>query len=1241
MKLVLFLCILSLVIVMIIICTMFKSYEHFGDDALAMQMGNNQLETVMRMESDVAGITTTQESLTRDFGVLQKTTTTKLGEYSGRLDTMQKGVVDKVNKMSDVQDSQGQTLLSLTDNLDGMGKKVVATNNDLNVFNGRLIDLSNRTDAEMSDVKNSVGQIRDRQTQLKNDIVVAAESLSGSINQSIRDLERNFGSQFVRQESSVQQMSKSVGDIGQQLNALRDDQKGVNTSTQNRINDINSQTSAVANDIKTAQQKLNDVQSMFDAYVKQSSLNGYVRQEALNAYATKTDLQSYVVKGDLAAYASLNELQRYTPSSDFAQLSKTLTDAQNALTSLQGVVNVINRSYVSQEAFTKGVTGLQNSVDVINRNYVSQEAFTKGVTGINQSLGGLQSSVDTINRNYVSQETFSKVTGNINNLSNLATTVTNLSSALDTLKNSLQQNYYTRTDVDTQLKNYVRPMDMSNFVRQEQFVRRNELPAQQNLADVVRRGDIGGIITAEQLVRRNEIPAQQNLADVVRRGDIGGILSSEQLVKSQALNDYAKKAEINGMVDPRIQAARDVLQASIDQVRRSIVAIENAQVNQFQVNDTLRVNQIKATPGRYGQPLPDGWGGGVHTLDLWANGTIGVGENKEVRAYMANNGQIVGRRIGGTRLVSGGDPSGEAWIESWRADGSVLVGADNGTRGIRYSGNRPFTISGWDDKAGFVTGLSMDNGSMTLSRPTVNVVGNLNINGTNSVTSHDVFVRNSLRTAGDNTQIDAAGRVQGRRLVSAAGPSGDAWIESSRQGESTIIGGDNNMRGIINTGNRAFQITTPRGVGFSMDDNNVIMDQRRIRAQTVSSVGNPDGWNWFHALRKPNEDELFFGGDNTNRGIWSVGDRPVAIYTHNSAGFAVDKDNVTLERPNINLRGTVRGTGWMESDDLNGRVHVRAGGDKAWMRNDGTVYAGNWLDAQNVQGRDHVRAGGNWQAWMRNDGNGQFTDTLSVGGKFHPDSVRGWGWKFSVQNNDNQVFIAHKDGDGVQIKPNNQAADKSALNIDNGQRRIFQVRNNGEMWMNDGSLYLRNPDGHDKNHGLSYRGDLDGPALYGFNGGSLSVPATSSTGNPNSSVNLQHVAQWNRNNQFIVNGSFLNRSDARAKENIKPLSEKDTEKLKELRPVEYKWKNGNTGKQTGFIAQDVEKVYPHLVSTDSQGNKNLNYVGMLPMVVSNLQEVNKMVRPTEKKLCIDEVCLTKDDIIALKEGTSMMKNAMQ
>jgi len=59
------------------------------------------------------------------------------------------------------------------------------------------------------------------------------------------------------------------------------------------------------------------------------------------------------------------------------------------------------------------------------------------------------------------------------------------------------------------------------------------------------------------------------------------------------------------------------------------------------------------------------------------------------------------------------------------------------------------------------------------------------------------------------------------------------------------------------------------------------------------------------------------------------------------------------------------------------------------------------------------------------------------------------------------------------------------------------------------------------------------------------------------------------------NAAFGSYSDSRLKENVTNLSPQ-LDNIMALRPVEFDWKDG-TGHQIGFIAQEVNEIYPDLV----------------------------------------------------------------
>ena len=92
---------------------------------------------------------------------------------------------------------------------------------------------------------------------------------------------------------------------------------------------------------------------------------------------------------------------------------------------------------------------------------------------------------------------------------------------------------------------------------------------------------------------------------------------------------------------------------------------------------------------------------------------------------------------------------------------------------------------------------------------------------------------------------------------------------------------------------------------------------------------------------------------------------------------------------------------------------------------------------------------------------------------------------------------------------------------------------------------------------------------------------------------------------LTVDGVSCCPSDERLKKNIEPVKGA-LQQLAKLRPVTFNWKDpdkhgGRTGTQHGFVAQEVESVFPEWVVTDPDGYKALDVRGLEPLEVESLQ----------------------------------------
>ncbi len=89
-------------------------------------------------------------------------------------------------------------------------------------------------------------------------------------------------------------------------------------------------------------------------------------------------------------------------------------------------------------------------------------------------------------------------------------------------------------------------------------------------------------------------------------------------------------------------------------------------------------------------------------------------------------------------------------------------------------------------------------------------------------------------------------------------------------------------------------------------------------------------------------------------------------------------------------------------------------------------------------------------------------------------------------------------------------------------------------------------------------------------------------------------------------------SDIRYKHSITPISHA-LQKLMALNGVFYNWKtekyknmNFSKDRQIGFIAQEVEKVVPELVYTDSKGYKSMSYNKLTAVIVEAMKEMKSV-----------------------------------
>ena len=154
---------------------------------------------------------------------------------------------------------------------------------------------------------------------------------------------------------------------------------------------------------------------------------------------------------------------------------------------------------------------------------------------------------------------------------------------------------------------------------------------------------------------------------------------------------------------------------------------------------------------------------------------------------------------------------------------------------------------------------------------------------------------------------------------------------------------------------------------------------------------------------------------------------------------------------------------------------------------------------------------------------------------------------------------------------------------------------------------------------------LSSPTLSRFYvnvSGALSTSAARFDKFDNNSTTSQVFLDFTINNQNTANGSitanganqatFTSWSDRRLKENITNLPSQ-LSNIMALRPVEFDYKDGS-GHQIGFIAQEVQEIYPDIVGENAEGYLTISGLSkMESRLIKAIQELEARVQYLENK----------------------------
>jgi hypothetical protein len=166
------------------------------------------------------------------------------------------------------------------------------------------------------------------------------------------------------------------------------------------------------------------------------------------------------------------------------------------------------------------------------------------------------------------------------------------------------------------------------------------------------------------------------------------------------------------------------------------------------------------------------------------------------------------------------------------------------------------------------------------------------------------------------------------------------------------------------------------------------------------------------------------------------------------------------------------------------------------------------------------------------------------------------------------------------------------------------------------------------NYGVygTFSGNNNGAGVFGTTNGDVNVSGNWAGffyGNVKITNSSNNAVLWVNSTQYT--------SDKRLKKNIKPISNNDLEKISQLSAVQFQFKTrqelmsagliisddttkniaidtANSKKyRFGYLAQDVQQIYPDIVYQSSDGFYGIDYVELIPLMMEAIKQQSKSI----------------------------------
>ena len=288
-----------------------------------------------------------------------------------------------------------------------------------------------------------------------------------------------------------------------------------------------------------------------------------------------------------------------------------------------------------------------------------------------------------------------------------------------------------------------------------------------------------------------------------------------------------------------------------------------------------------------------------------------------------------------------------------------------------------------------------------------------------------------------------------------------------------------------------------------------------------------------------------------------------------------------------------------------GTERVRVGSNGSVTFNSASIYdAANTrlgIGTTSPSGVGHFKSGGATSVYLERG-----TTSNESGVRFYTTTTLDWTIGSGVDSVGSNLAFAS--GSGQTVRAHITSGGKFIVG------GITQQANRHEMYVSsttDEILYL-------ENKSTSTSSDVR-PGLAIIKGSTTQTAAT------NIFIQFAVNANGTQSGTLATNGSnavaLFNASDARLKKDIVPM-DSVLPKIMQLNPVNFKWKSDNS-ESRGFIAQELEQVFPQFVGKTDNGVEELSQdqrpwsvteTGFVPYLVKAIQELKQEIESLKAQI---------------------------